>query len=174
MFVFPLAVYPIAKFGQKMRQVATRTQVTLGSLTTLLQETISGTRIVKAFSMEEYENKRFSVENERLFRLYLKAVSITAVSSPFMEFLGGLGISAIIFYGGYQVYSESGVDLTQNNKRSGVVRILLRRCRDTLASGEECRVSSQVVAESPGNYARIPFSWNEETVVIKLGQSGSF
>ena len=107
MFVFPLAVYPIAKFGQKMRQIATRTQVTLGSLTTLLQETISGTRIVKAFSMEEYENKRFAVENERLFRLNLKAASINAVSSPFMEFLGGLGISAIIFYGGYQVIHGS-------------------------------------------------------------------
>ena len=103
MLVFPLAVYPIAKFGQKMRQIASRTQVTLGSLTTLLQETISGTRIVKAFSMEEYENRRFAGENERLFRLNLKAVSINAVSSPFMEFLGGLGISAIIFYGGYQV-----------------------------------------------------------------------
>jgi subfamily B ATP-binding cassette protein MsbA len=102
-FVFPLAVYPIAKFGQRMRQIAARTQVTLGSLSTLLQETISGTRIVKAFSMEEYENRRFSGENERLFRLNLKAASITAVSSPFMEFLGGLGISAIIFYGGYQV-----------------------------------------------------------------------
>ena len=103
MLVFPIAVYPIAKFGQKMRQIATRTQVTVGSLTTLLQETISGTRIVKAFSMEEYENKRFSGENERLFGLSLKAVSINAVSSPLMEFLGGLGISAIIFYGGYQV-----------------------------------------------------------------------
>jgi subfamily B ATP-binding cassette protein MsbA len=111
MFVFPLAVYPIAKFGQKMRQIATRTQVTMGSLTTLLQETISGTRIVKAFSMEEYENRRFSGENERLFRLNLKAVSINAISSPLMEFLGGLGISAIIFYGGYQVihgYSTPG------------------------------------------------------------------
>jgi subfamily B ATP-binding cassette protein MsbA len=53
--------------------------------------------------MEEYENRRFSGENERLFRLNLKAVSINALSSPFMEFLGGLGISAIIFYGGYQV-----------------------------------------------------------------------
>ncbi|MCL5808137.1 MAG: lipid A export permease/ATP-binding protein MsbA [Deltaproteobacteria bacterium] len=103
MLVFPLAVYPIAKFGQRMRQIASRTQVTLGSLTSLLQETISGNRIVKAFSMEEYENKRFAGENERLLRLNLKAVSINAVSSPFMEFLGGLGISAIIFYGGYQV-----------------------------------------------------------------------
>ncbi len=103
MFVFPLAVYPIVKFGQKMRQVATRTQVTVGSLMTLLQETISGTRIVKAFSMEEYENRRFSGENERLFRLNLKSVSINAASSPFMEFLGGIGIAAIVFYGGYQV-----------------------------------------------------------------------
>ena len=103
MLVFPLAVYPIAKFGQRMRQIASRTQVTLGSLTTLLQETISGTRIVKAFNMEEYENRRFAGENERLFRLNLKAVSINAVSSPFMEFLGGIGISSIIFYGGYQV-----------------------------------------------------------------------
>lgn len=101
--IFPLAVYPIAKFGQKMRQVATKMQITLGSLTTLLQEAISGARIVKAFGMEEYENKRFSVENERLFRMNLKAVSVNAISSPFMEFLGGIGIAAIVFYGGYQV-----------------------------------------------------------------------
>ncbi|MHB8830295.1 MAG: lipid A export permease/ATP-binding protein MsbA [Syntrophales bacterium] len=101
--IFPLAVYPIAKFGQKMRHVATKMQITLGSLTTLLQEAISGARIVKAFGMEEYENKRFSVENERLFRMNLKAVSVNAISSPFMEFLGGIGIAAIVFYGGYQV-----------------------------------------------------------------------
>ncbi|HWR57776.1 MAG TPA: lipid A export permease/ATP-binding protein MsbA [Thermodesulfovibrionales bacterium] len=103
LFVFPLTAYPIAKFGKKMRSIATRTQVTMGSLTTLLQETISGTRIVKAFSMEEYENQRFARENEHLFKLALKSVSVSAVSSPFMEFLGGLGIATIIFYGGYQV-----------------------------------------------------------------------
>jgi subfamily B ATP-binding cassette protein MsbA len=103
MFVFPLTVYPIAKFGQKLRSIATRTQVTMGSLTTLLQETISGTRIVKAFGMEKYENERFARENEHLFKLALKSVSVSAVSSPFMEFLGGIGIATIVFYGGYQV-----------------------------------------------------------------------
>lgn len=102
-FVFPLTIYPIAKFGEKMRKVATGTQVTMGSLTSMLQETISGTRIVKAFGMEAYEGKRFSRENEDLFRLFMKSVSIRAISSPFMEFLGGLGIAAIVFYGGYQV-----------------------------------------------------------------------
>jgi subfamily B ATP-binding cassette protein MsbA len=102
-FVFPLAIYPIAKFGEKMRRVATGTQVTMGSLTSLLQETISGTRIVKAFGMEDYEGKRFAKENEDLFRFFMKSVSIRAISGPFMEFLGGLGIAVIIFYGGYQV-----------------------------------------------------------------------
>jgi subfamily B ATP-binding cassette protein MsbA len=107
MFVFPLAIYPIAKFGQKIRSVATRTQVTIGGLTALLQETISGTRIVKAFGMEKYEAGRFAKENERLFHLNLKSAAVNAISSPIMEFLGGIGIAAIIFYGGYQVIRGS-------------------------------------------------------------------
>ena len=103
MVIFPVTIYPIATFGRKIRKLATRTQVTMGSLTTLLQETISGARIVKAFGREDYESSRFSRENENLLKLTLKSVTISAVSSPFMEFLGGVGIAAIIFYGGYQV-----------------------------------------------------------------------
>jgi len=105
MLVFPLTIFPIAKFGEKMRNVATRTQVTMGSLTTMLQETISGVRIVKAFGREDHENQRFAQNNERLFNLTLRSVAINALSSPFMEFLGGIGIAAIIFYGGNQVIS---------------------------------------------------------------------
>ncbi len=103
MVVFPLTAYPISRFSRKMRQIATRTQVTMGTLTALLQETISGNRIVKAFGMEEHENKKFAVENERLFKLTMKSVSVRAVSSPLMEFFGGFGIAAVIFYGGTQV-----------------------------------------------------------------------
>ena len=101
--VFPLAIYPIAMFGRKMRKVTTSSQITMATLSSLLQETISGTRIVKAFGMEKYENKRFAAENERLFKFNMKAVSVNAISSPFMDFLGGLGIAAVISYGGYNV-----------------------------------------------------------------------
>ena len=101
--VFPVTIYPIYKFGKKMRKVATSTQITMGTLSSLLQETISGTRIVKAFCMEKYESERFAVENERLFKLNMKAVSVNAISHPLMEFLGGLGVAAVIFYGGYNV-----------------------------------------------------------------------
>lgn len=101
--VFPVTVYPISIFGRKMRKYTTSQQVTMGDLTSLLQETISGTRIVKAFSMEKYESKRFAKENERLFRLHMKVVSIQALSHPVMEFLASLGLAAVIFYGGYNV-----------------------------------------------------------------------
>jgi subfamily B ATP-binding cassette protein MsbA len=90
MIIFPVVVYPVAMFGRKMRQISRRSQVTMGSLNTLLHETISGARIVKAFGMEAYENRRFAEENERFFRLNIKAVSVNAASSPFMEFLGGI------------------------------------------------------------------------------------
>ena len=103
MIVFPLTIYPITWFGKKMRKVTTSTQITMGTLNSLLQETISGTRIVKAFSMEKYESERFGAENERLFKLNIKTVTINAISSPLMDFLGGLGIAAVIFYGGYNV-----------------------------------------------------------------------
>jgi subfamily B ATP-binding cassette protein MsbA len=101
--VFPVAIYPVAVLGRKMRQITNRTQVTIGSLTSLLQETISGNRIVKAFGMENYENDRFAKENERLFKLTLKSVTVRAISSPLMEFLGGLGVAAVVAYGGYRV-----------------------------------------------------------------------
>jgi subfamily B ATP-binding cassette protein MsbA len=111
MIVFPATIYPISRFGKMMRKVTTSSQETMGTLSSLLQETIAGTRIVKAFGMENYESKRFASENERLFKLNMKSVSVQALSHPVMEFLGSIGIAAVIYYGGYNVmqgYSTVG------------------------------------------------------------------
>ena len=101
--VFPLAIYPIVLIGRRVRKTSTKTQITMGSLTALLQETIAGSRIVKAFGMEAYETKRFDRENERLFRLLIKNVIAKALSTPLMESLAGISVATIIFYGGLQV-----------------------------------------------------------------------
>jgi subfamily B ATP-binding cassette protein MsbA len=103
MVVFPLAVYPIVKFGRKLRSYSTRSQTSMAELSTILLETITGTRIVKAFNMEDYERKRFAKENRRLFGIQIKSVRVRAISHPLMEFLGGVGIACIVFYGGYNV-----------------------------------------------------------------------
>ncbi len=103
MLVLPIAVYPIVAFGRKFFKFSTRSQETIGDLSVLIHEAITGIRIVKAFGMEDYEKNRFNVENERLFRIYMKIQKVRALSSPVMETLGGLGIAAIIWIGGFQV-----------------------------------------------------------------------
>jgi len=101
--IFPLAIYPIVLIGRKVRKTSMKTQITMGSLTDLLQETIAGSRIVKAFGMESYESNRFDKENERLFRLLIKNVMTKSLATPLMESLAGFGVAAIVFYGGFQV-----------------------------------------------------------------------
>jgi subfamily B ATP-binding cassette protein MsbA len=105
--VLPFAVYPIVSFGKRLRKVSTKTQKEMARLTSFLHEIVTGQRIVKAFCMEEYENKRFGVENDTLFRIILKRYKIRALSSPIMETLGGIAIGIIIWYGGHQVISGS-------------------------------------------------------------------
>jgi len=101
--IFPLAIIPIKEFGKRMRKFARKGQQRIGLLTTLLHETITGNRIVKAFNMEDYENRRFAEENERLFKTFLKRVRVRALSMPLMELLGGITAAIIIWVGGYSV-----------------------------------------------------------------------
>jgi subfamily B ATP-binding cassette protein MsbA len=101
--VFPWAVIPLVRFGRKIKRYSKRSQQQMGSITTLLHETISTQPIIKAFCMEEWEGRRFSQENRALFRTMMKRVKIRALSSPVMETLGGIGAAIAIFIGGYRV-----------------------------------------------------------------------
>ncbi|HEY8517850.1 MAG TPA: lipid A export permease/ATP-binding protein MsbA [Candidatus Binatia bacterium] len=101
--VFPVSVLPVLRLSQRLRRYSRRGQATLGTLTALLQETIQGNRIVKAFGMEEYERARFSAENRRLFGLYMKASRAKALIQPLMEMLAAFGIAGVVLYGGYSV-----------------------------------------------------------------------
>ncbi|MGA2465289.1 MAG: lipid A export permease/ATP-binding protein MsbA [Thermodesulfobacteriota bacterium] len=101
--IFPLALIPIKEFGKRLRKFSRKSQQRMGSITAFLHETITGNRIVKAFSMEEYEKRRFAEENERFFKIILKRVKIRAISHPLMELIGGVGVALIIWVGGYSV-----------------------------------------------------------------------
>jgi subfamily B ATP-binding cassette protein MsbA len=101
--VLPLAFYPIVRLGRRVRRVTTGTQEIRAELNAFLHETFAGNKIVKAFGMEPYEKRRFFHKTRRLFRLEMKTVKAKALSSPVMEFLGGLGVAFVIWYGGSKV-----------------------------------------------------------------------
>ncbi|MBF0453167.1 MAG: ABC transporter ATP-binding protein [Candidatus Magnetomorum sp.] len=106
-FVLPLALIPFVKYGRRVRKVSTGTQETMAFISSFLHETFAGNKIVKAFCMEGHEKNRFFQMTEKLFRLQVKAAVARQMSSAVMEFLAGLGIAFIIWYGGYQVVSGS-------------------------------------------------------------------
>jgi subfamily B ATP-binding cassette protein MsbA len=101
--IFPLAFIPIKEFGKRMRKFARKGQQRMGLITTFLHETITGNRIVKAFNMEEYEKRRFTEENDRLFNTFLKRLKVRALNTPLMEFMGGIGAAIIVWVGGHMV-----------------------------------------------------------------------
>src|ERR1700730_575880 len=104
-FAFPVAIRPIIGIGRRMRRVSANTQAEMGQLTTLLNQTFQGARHVKAYGMEEYEERRAAGLFERIFALADRANRTRARATPLMETLGGAAIAVVILYGGQQVIS---------------------------------------------------------------------
>ena len=100
---FPLAVFPILRIGRRLRKVSTSTQMEVGALAGLLEETFQGARHVKAYGMEDYEVQRATGIIENLYRLVMKATRTRAASHPIMETLGSVAVALVIFYGGSRV-----------------------------------------------------------------------
>jgi ATP-binding cassette, subfamily B, bacterial MsbA len=103
MVVFPLAILVIVQLGKRTRRISQATQVANAHLYTVLQESLIGQRIVKAFARETYEESRFSRANWDYFRIRMNLNATRELSPPVMEFLGSLGMAGIILYGGYAV-----------------------------------------------------------------------
>ncbi len=102
--IFPFAVVIVVKVGRRLRRVTTQSQETYSRMSTLMHETFTGTRIVKAFGMEKYEGKKFLEETQRLFKNVLKAVKTLSAFVPLMEFLSIVGLIAAFWYGGYRIF----------------------------------------------------------------------
>ena len=104
-FVFPLAIRPIVAIGRRIRRVTANAQAEIGEFTTLLSQTFQGARHVKAYGMEQYEERRAAGLIERLFALIDRGTRTRSRASPMMEALGGTAIAVVILYGGHQVIS---------------------------------------------------------------------
>lgn len=105
--VLPFSMLIIAWIGLKLRRYSSLIQAKMADITSILQETISGVKIVKAFGMEEYENRKFKGETKNFFKMILKIVRIRNSSSPITELLSVIVGVVIIYYGGVLVLQEN-------------------------------------------------------------------
>jgi ATP-binding cassette, subfamily B, bacterial MsbA len=99
----PLLLVPIIHFGKGMRRTSHRSQERMADLTSLMAEGIRGHRVVKAFGMEGFEEKRFREATGRHLRVNLRAQMLAQSSSPVVESLGVLGAAALLIYSGLAI-----------------------------------------------------------------------
>lgn len=103
--VLPLALGPASLIGRKIKEYTQRSQVTMGHLTAVLQESFSGVKVIKAFGTEAYETVRFKAENLAFYRFIRKTLKYDSASAPVIEILASLGIAGIFWYGLHRVIS---------------------------------------------------------------------
>ncbi|HME11488.1 MAG TPA: ABC transporter ATP-binding protein [Candidatus Acidoferrum sp.] len=101
--LLPLVALPINKFGKKIRNSGERSQERLGDLSHILQETISGNRVVKAFGMEVFEIKKFQEGARKLLRENMRWVRAAVITAPLMDMVGAVAIPLLLLFARDQI-----------------------------------------------------------------------
>ncbi len=99
----PVIIYSAVRIGRRVRQTTRGGQDKLADIQNVLQETIAGNRIVKAFSMESWEMARFHAAAQRLLRANLRSVAAASMSSPLMDVFGAISIALLLLLGRNQI-----------------------------------------------------------------------
>ena len=101
--VYPLAAIPIIAISKKMRGNSKDAQAQIGIITSQLSESFTGARMVRSYSLEDYEQARLGKSFDERVRLYLKLVTNQARVDPILEVLGGIALASVFALGVYRV-----------------------------------------------------------------------
>jgi subfamily B ATP-binding cassette protein MsbA len=104
LLIIPLSLVLIIYVGRKLRKYSTRVQEKLGEFTSVIAETIYGSKIIRAFSMEEFENRRFERKLKDYFRSMMKNSIYSDLTGPMTEYISVIIGVFIIWYGGKEIF----------------------------------------------------------------------
>jgi ATP-binding cassette, subfamily B, bacterial MsbA len=99
----PLVVWPVGKLARRIRHSTQRSRTQLADLSQILQETVSGNRVVKAFGMEPFEIRKFGEAARELLRENMRWIRALAATSPIMDLLGAVVVSVILLFARDQI-----------------------------------------------------------------------
>ena len=101
--IVPLVTGTIRFFGRKLHNSGRTVQEKLADVTSMLQETIQGVRIIRSFNRTDFEIQRFQSVNESNFNATVRTIRQQSQMTPFVEFFSAFAVTAIIWYGGMSV-----------------------------------------------------------------------
>jgi len=155
--VLPVVIYPLIWIAKKLKKYSHRSQAKNADVVTRLTEVFNNSEIIKANATEEYEMKRFGVQNWQFFKINMKAVYVGEIVSPMMEIIGAAGLAAVIFVGGREVYNEnmSVGEFTAFLTAVGLVFQPIRRIGSIYSKVQDAIAASERVFEILDTQSRI-------------------
>ncbi len=103
LILLPLVVYPVARFGSRLKTTSRRSQEKMGDAVSIMKEGITGTRIVQGFGMEDFEIDRFGVALDRIQTAEKRAARVMSLTAPVLELIGAVGAAALFTYAGQRI-----------------------------------------------------------------------
>jgi subfamily B ATP-binding cassette protein MsbA len=170
----PLVVLPVMRLGRRIRQSTQSSQSRLAELNQILQETVSGNRVVKAFGMEEFETRKFFSTARRLLRENMRWVRAYALTSPLMELLGAAVFAMVLLYardqirygrmsaGDFLSFAVALFMIYTPVKRLGGIYQLFQQALGATSQVFNYLDLQEEIAEQPGAVALPPFSRSVE------------
>lgn len=101
--LFPFITIPVLKISKALRKISAKTQEKMGELTSTLHEGISGVRVVKSFSMENYEIDKFARVNQGFYKITMKSAKRIIAIGPITELVGTIAAMLVLYVGGRQI-----------------------------------------------------------------------
>ena len=101
--LLPMVVWPVRTLGKRIRRSSESIQSGIGALSQIVQETVSGNRVVKAFGMENFEIQKFREASRRLLRENMRWIRAYVATSPLMDLLGPIVIVPVLMYARVQI-----------------------------------------------------------------------
>ena len=149
LIVIPLAIFPLMRIAKRLKKYSHRSQSKNADVVTRLTEVFNNSEIIKANATEEFELERFSEQNWQFFKINMKTVYVSALVSPIMEILGVVGLAAVIYVGGHEVFDGKMTvgEFTAFVTAVGLVFEPIRKLSGTYAKIQDALAASERVFE---------------------------
>lgn len=107
LLITPLMGFIIGKIADKLKKYSIRFQEKMSEITSLVDESISGVRVIKAFKMEKHEVEKFENQTNKLYKIFVKLLRIRSISSPLSEYFGILIAVVVLWFGGMGIINKT-------------------------------------------------------------------
>ena len=169
--VFPICILPVALLGRRIRKASKGGQESLGDMLSVVQESIGGALVVKAFQMEADESARFSVFNTKVFKFLMRQSRADSLSEPIMVCLSAIGLSAVVVYAYLNdislallvAFGASMVSMYKPAKKLSKLHMKIQKATPGAERIFEILDIQNTIADRPD---AVPFTGRVETVVF--------